>query len=77
MKRANLKLIPGGGKPAPVKARPVAFGFVYPRYRLNQVNHCPGCDRSQWWVFRLTAQCAFCDTALPIVGDGRLPEDEQ
>jgi hypothetical protein len=42
-------------------------------YRADRVNHCPGCDRSQWFVGRLTAECAFCSTAIPLAAsqDGR------
>ena len=36
-------------------------------YRDNEVNHCPGCGRSQWLVGRVSAECAFCATALPLV----------
>ena len=36
-------------------------------YRGNQVNHCPGCGRSHWYVGRLSAECGFCGTALPLV----------
>lgn len=28
--------------------------------------HCPGCGRSHWHVGRVTAECAFCATALPL-----------
>lgn len=35
-------------------------------YRENEVNHCPGCGRCQWLVGRLTAECAFCSTAVPL-----------
>ncbi|MEM8827080.1 MAG: hypothetical protein AAF205_01070 [Pseudomonadota bacterium] len=35
-------------------------------YRMDAVNYCPGCSRSQWYVGRLTAECAFCDTVLPL-----------
>ncbi len=35
-------------------------------YRLQETNHCPGCGRSHWLVGRLTAECAYCATALPI-----------
>ncbi len=34
-------------------------------YRENEVNHCPGCGRSHWYVGRLSAECGFCGTALP------------
>lgn len=36
-------------------------------YREGQVNHCPGCGRSHWHVGRLSAECAFCATALPLL----------
>ena len=36
-------------------------------YRENEVNHCPGCGRSHWHIGRLSAECAFCGTALPLV----------
>jgi hypothetical protein len=32
----------------------------------DQVNHCPGCGKTQWHVGRLTAECGFCGTALAI-----------
>ena len=35
-------------------------------YRENQVNHCPGCGRTQWYVGRISAECGFCATALPL-----------
>jgi hypothetical protein len=37
----------------------------------DQVNHCPGCGKSQWHVGRLTAECGFCGTALAISADTR------
>jgi len=37
-----------------------------PLYRSNAPTMCPGCGRSQWHVGRTTAECAFCETALPI-----------
>jgi hypothetical protein len=39
-------------------------------YRPNQVNHCPGCGRSHWYVGRTSAECGFCATALPLVDPG-------
>lgn len=45
-------------------------------YRQDQPNHCPGCGRSHWHVGRLSAECGFCGTALPLpdatrhLGDG-------
>ena len=41
-----------------------------PVYRADEVNHCPGCGRSQWLVGRITAECAFCATALPLEHTG-------
>lgn len=35
-------------------------------YRANSTNHCPGCGRSQWFVGRISAECGFCGTALPL-----------
>ena len=35
-------------------------------YRDHETNHCPGCGRSQWLIGRLMAECAFCETALPL-----------
>lgn len=45
----------------------VAVRGYQPVFRDDQVNHCPGCGRSQWYVGRSLAECAFCATALPIV----------
>lgn len=39
-------------------------------YRMGGHNPCPGCSRSHWQVGRMTAECAFCATALPIAGRG-------
>lgn len=38
-----------------------------PIYHHDQVNHCPGCTRTQWHVGRVSAECAFCGTALFFV----------
>ena len=35
-------------------------------YRANADNHCPGCGRSQWYIGRVTAECGFCGTAVPL-----------
>ena len=37
-------------------------------YRPGEINHCPGCGRSHWYVGRATAECAFCATAVPFEG---------
>jgi hypothetical protein len=44
---------------------PVHRGYC-PVYREHQVNHCPGCGRTQWYVGRFSAECGFCSTALPL-----------
>lgn len=36
-------------------------------YRDNEVNRCPGCGRSHWHIGRLSAECGFCGTALPLM----------
>ena len=33
-------------------------------YRDRETNHCPGCGRTQWYIGRMMAECAFCATAL-------------
>lgn len=35
-------------------------------YREHEINHCPGCGRTHWIIGRLTAECAFCSTAMPL-----------
>src|SRR5690348_304876 len=35
-------------------------------YRANESNHCPGCGRSQWFIGRISAECGFCGTAVPL-----------
>ena len=46
---------------------PHARGF-HAVYRAYEVNHCPGCGRTHWFIGRLMAECAFCSTALPLDG---------
>jgi hypothetical protein len=46
-------------------------------YREQETNHCPGCGHTHWYVGRLMAECAFCQTALPLensatVGGGQM-----
>jgi hypothetical protein len=41
------------------------LGYM-PLYHADTVNHCPGCGRTHWHVGRQSAECAFCDTALPL-----------
>ena len=35
-------------------------------YRANSSNHCPGCGRSHWYIGRVSAECGFCGTAVPL-----------
>ncbi len=35
-------------------------------YHEDEVNHCPGCGRTHWFVGRVSAECGFCATALPL-----------
>src|SRR3954471_2232197 len=35
-------------------------------YRINESNHCPGCGRSHWYIGRISAECGFCRTAVPL-----------
>jgi PilZ domain len=35
-------------------------------YRAHESNHCPGCGRSNWHIGRVTAECGFCGTAVPL-----------
>lgn len=39
---------------------------LHAAYRSGEVNHCPGCGRTHWYIGRISAECAFCTTALPL-----------
>jgi hypothetical protein len=39
--------------------------------RANEANHCPGCGRSQWYIGRVSAECGFCGTAVPLAETSR------
>jgi hypothetical protein len=39
-------------------------------YRPGEINHCPGCGRTHWYVGRLSAECAFCSTAVALADTG-------
>lgn len=56
---------------APVKAMPasqhIALRRGYqPVYHLDIENRCPSCNKSNWFVGRFSAECAHCETALPL-----------
>jgi hypothetical protein len=40
-------------------------------YRANEANHCPGCGRSHWYIGRISAECGFCGTAVPLAETAR------
>jgi hypothetical protein len=44
---------------------PSARGY-HAVYHDGEVNHCPGCGRTHWIIGRMSAECAFCTTALPL-----------
>ncbi|HKT75642.1 MAG TPA: hypothetical protein VJQ78_02850 [Sphingobium sp.] len=44
---------------------PALRGYII-HYHVGESNHCPSCGRSQWIVGRLMAECAYCETALPL-----------
>ncbi len=48
-----------------MKHDPAGRGY-HAVYRDQEVNHCPGCGRTHWIIGRLSAECAFCSTALPL-----------
>jgi len=63
-----------GATAAPSRLLPI--GGFRPLYHEEDENRCPACGQRQWIVGRLTAQCVFCDTALPldhITGHGCTP----
>ncbi|WP_066514152.1 hypothetical protein [Sphingobium cloacae] len=35
-------------------------------YHAGESNHCPGCGQRHWIIGRMMAQCARCETALPL-----------
>ena len=40
-------------------------------YHPGEVNRCPGCGRTHWYVGRLSAECGFCGTALALAETAR------
>ena len=57
---------------ATIPFNPAVRGY-HAVYRENEVNHCPGCGRTHWYVGRLLAECGFCATALPLSESYRQP----
>ena len=55
----------------PTRVPPALANRGYsPIYRNDEVNCCPGCGRSQWFIGLSTAECAYCATALPLQHTG-------
>lgn len=45
----------------------VAIGRGYiPVYYADTIDHCLACGHSQWLVGRSMAECAICETAMPL-----------
>lgn len=42
-------------------------------YHADVVNHCPACGHTHWHIGRSMAQCAFCETALPLAASAVQP----
>lgn len=61
----------------PVPARPHAALAIAPHYALtyhsDTLNYCPSCSGTHWLIGRMTAQCAHCETALPLAQMGETP----
>ena len=47
-------------------ARRIAERGFMPLYHSGDVNHCPGCGGKSWHVGRMSAECATCETAIPL-----------
>lgn len=53
---------------------PLPVGQHYAlHYHSGIVNHCPACSGTQWFVGRTTAQCARCESALPLAQIAETP----
>lgn len=47
-------------------AQPAAPRGFMPLYHADHVNHCPGCNGRNWNIGRFSAECAQCETAIPL-----------
>ena len=45
-----------------------------PLYHADVTNHCPACGKAHWTIGRSTAECAFCETALPLSASSARPQ---
>ena len=53
----------------PFARGPVGYRIAY---RMHETNHCPGCGKSHWLMGRMTAECAYCGTAIPLNEGGMI-----
>ncbi len=60
-----------------VPAHPHAALALAPHYALiyhsDTLNYCPGCSGTHWLIGRTMAQCARCETALPLARMAETP----
>ncbi len=59
----------------PTSPEPTLTRGFRPLYHHDTVNHCPGCGRTHWHIGRATAECAFCETALPLAASAAQPAE--
>ncbi|HZV18489.1 MAG TPA: hypothetical protein VFF84_07370 [Sphingobium sp.] len=60
--------------PAPPPAGHLAIAAHYAlNYHPGTLNYCPGCAGTHWLIGRVMAQCARCDTALPLAQVAETP----
>lgn len=60
--------------------RPVVGSIVTRRgfaqiYRAGATNSCPACGHTHWHIGRSTAECACCETALPLATTASQPAE--
>jgi hypothetical protein len=65
----------GQGRPAPI---PHHGGLALAphhalTYHADTLNYCPGCSGTHWLIGRTMAQCARCETALPLAQMAETP----
>lgn len=51
---------------APAANDPMVRRGFLPLYRPGETNRCPGCGRMHWYIGRVSAECGFCATAVPL-----------
>lgn len=54
-------------------ARRIAQRGFMPLYHEGTVNHCPGCGGTGWHIGRMSAECATCETAIPLANVSAQP----